>query len=425
MDDDDGRVLISYSHDSEEHRIAVRNLTQRLRDAGVGAWIDQFDEHRPPESWWQWMRQRLEKAEFVLVVVTATYVERFNGESPAGVGSGVRWEGGWITADLYHGRRDRAKFLPVVLRREDLALIPYPLNGTASYVVGDGEDTDFHKLVRTLHRTPLAVPAALGTPDSAARFDGDTSVPEVAAALAEARAGRIEEALGRLRDAGARLSGEPLAQAAYLFGVLSHRRGDVELAMKALQSALDGTNQLDLHQRAQGMLDIVASDWNTHHGEQGSGSAARDWLTLLRRKWKTGEVWKRLDDNLRLALAQDWILANASHPWIQGEDRDLLVRVLAEPKPNLQVSKTMLDGRVEALRDHYAAWDPGTWTIPELPRRIGLDYEIVGFAPPGADPPQGFSLLMRRVGAKWLVANFQPAYVIPGWPPRQEEIPGL
>ena len=84
----DVRVLISYSHDGDAHRKAVLNLANRLRQAGVDAWIDQFEEHAPPESWPDWMRRELDRADFVLVVVTEVYLERFNRESEAGVGSG-------------------------------------------------------------------------------------------------------------------------------------------------------------------------------------------------------------------------------------------------------------------------------------------------------------------------------------------------
>ncbi|KKD04081.1 hypothetical protein TN53_31640 [Streptomyces sp. WM6386] len=420
-------MLISYSHDSEGHQKAVLALTNRLREAGVDAWIDQFEEHRPPGSWPTWMRRELDKADFVLVVVTANYRERFDGESPLGVGSGVRWEGTWITADLYHGRQDKAKFLPVVLRREDQWLIPTPLNLTTSYVIGEGEDADFWKLVRVLHASPAAVPAALGSLSSAAdspgQFKDVTSPPEIAAALAKAREGNVEDALRQLRHACARLHGEQQAQAVYLFGVLSHRLGDMGQALESFQWVLDNTHHADLRVCSLGLKDIVSAEWNTHYGEHGPVAAAHSWLNLLRRKWKAAEVWKRLDDNLRLALAQDWIIANAEHPVVQGEDRDLLARALAQPKPSRELAKPMLDGRIEALRGHYAGWDPDTWAAPGPPRRVGLDYEIVVLAP-ADESTQGFPLLMRRVGREWLVANFQSAYVIPGWPPRQEEIPG-
>ncbi|MFF1293232.1 MULTISPECIES: TIR domain-containing protein [unclassified Streptomyces] len=311
------RVLISYSHDSDPHRKAVLNLANRLRQAGVDAWIDQFEEHQPPESWPDWMRCELTKAHYVLVVVTEVYVERFNRDSAEGVGSGVRWEGGLITAGLYHGRRDKARFLPVVLREEDRRLIPVPLNLTTSYVVGETGDGDLAPLLRVLRGSPGAVPVALG------------SLPE---------------------------------------------------------------------------------------------DAARDWQIDLY-LGNAREVWRRLDPDLRLALAQDWITANSANPEIRGHDRDELANALAEERPRHALSELLLEGRVEVLRDHFAAVNPSSWGPVGTPRQVGPDHTIVEMGPSDGSSPER-SLLMRRVGRDWLVANFRAAYVIPGWPPRQEEIPG-
>lgn len=319
----DVRVLISYSHDGDAHRKAVLNLANRLRHAGIDAWIDQFEEHSPPESWPDWMRRELTKADFVLVVVTEIYLERFNRDSAEGVGSGVRWEGGLITAGLYHGRRDKARYLPVVLREEDRRLIPVPLNLTTSYVVGETGDGDLAPLLRVLRGSPNAVPVTLG------------SLPE---------------------------------------------------------------------------------------------DAARDWQVDLY-LGNVREVWRRLDHDLRLALAQDWALANSGHPEVRSIDRDELANALAEERPRHVLSALLLEGRVEVLREHYAALNPSSWGPVGNPRRIGVDHAIVEMASsdggsPSPSPSPARSLLMRRVGREWVVANFRAAYVIPEWPPRQEEIPG-
>ncbi|NNN38140.1 toll/interleukin-1 receptor domain-containing protein [Streptomyces sp. S3(2020)] len=316
----DVRVLISYSHDGDAHRKTVLNLANRLRQAGIDAWIDQFEEHEPPESWPDWMRRELDRADFVLVVVTKVYLERFNRESEAGVGSGVRWEGALITAGLYHGRRYKARYLPVVLREEDRRLVPVPLNLTTSYVVGETGDGDLAPLLRVLRGSPNAVPVTLG------------SLPE---------------------------------------------------------------------------------------------DAARDWQVDLY-LGNVREVWRRLDPDLRLALAQDWVLANSGHPEVRGHDRDELADALAEERAGHPLAGALLEGRVAVLREHYAAVNPASWGPVANPRRIGVDHAIVemGSSSGGGSPSPERSLLMRKVGRAWLVANFRAAYVIPGWPPRQEEIPG-
>lgn len=152
--------------------------------------------------------------------------------------------------------------------------------------------------------------------------------------------------------------------------------------------------------------------------------AARDWQVDLY-LGNVREVWKRLDRDLRLALAQDWVIANSGHPEVRGHDREELANALAEERPRHALSELLLEGRVEVLRGHYAAVNPSSWGPAGNPRRIGLDHAIVEMASSdGGSPSPERSLLMRRVGREWFVANFRAAYVIPGWPPRQEEIPG-
>jgi hypothetical protein len=310
----DVRVLISYSHDGDAHREAVLNLANRLRAAGIDAWIDRFEEHEPPESWPDWMRRELTRADFVLVVVTEVYVKRYNRDSAPGEGNGVRWEGAQITSDLYHGRRDKARYLPVVMREADRPLIPVPLNLTTSYVVGETGDGDLAPLLRVLRGSPGAVPVALG------------SRPE---------------------------------------------------------------------------------------------DAARDWQIDLY-LGNAGAVWKGLDDNLRLALAQDWILANSDHPQVREHDRDTLAKALSEARPRLALAHRMIEGRMEVLRDHYATMDPSFWGPVANPQPLDTEHVVVVLAPTeGAGEER--TLLMRSTGSTWLVANFRAAFVLPGWPPRQLE----
>jgi hypothetical protein len=82
-------VFISYSHDSPEHLDRVLVLSDRLRVDGIDGHIDQYEES-PPEGWPRWMINRIEDAEFVLVVCTENYEPRFRGKEEPGKGLGVR-----------------------------------------------------------------------------------------------------------------------------------------------------------------------------------------------------------------------------------------------------------------------------------------------------------------------------------------------
>ena len=98
------RVFISYSHDSAEHAEAVLALAQRLRQDGVDAWIDQYENGTPEERWPRWMLNRLDWAETVLLVCTETYYRRFRGHDDPDKGKGADWEGQLITLDLYDAK---------------------------------------------------------------------------------------------------------------------------------------------------------------------------------------------------------------------------------------------------------------------------------------------------------------------------------
>lgn len=119
------RVFISYSHDSVSHEKEVLELANRLRDDGVDAWIDQY-ETSPPQGWPLWMASELERADYVVVVVTAEYQKRMSTVDPPS-GKGVAWEGLIITQSLYDAHSQNSSFVPLLLRENDRVFIPTPL----------------------------------------------------------------------------------------------------------------------------------------------------------------------------------------------------------------------------------------------------------------------------------------------------------
>jgi TIR domain len=99
MSRDPPKVFISYSHDSLEHAQYVLQLAERLRSDGVNAQLDQYVAGTPTEAWPRWMLDKLDWAEFVLVICTETYHRRFRGHEVLGIGKGADWEGNLITAE--------------------------------------------------------------------------------------------------------------------------------------------------------------------------------------------------------------------------------------------------------------------------------------------------------------------------------------
>jgi hypothetical protein len=122
------KVFISYSHDSPEHKELVLRFAQRLRKDGVDAQIDRYIVGRPEGGWPRWMLDKLDWADFVLLICTQTYYRRFRGHEEPGTGKGVDWEGQLITLQIYNAKSRSTKFVPVIFASQDRNFIPEPLS---------------------------------------------------------------------------------------------------------------------------------------------------------------------------------------------------------------------------------------------------------------------------------------------------------
>ncbi|HSK77569.1 MAG TPA: FxSxx-COOH system tetratricopeptide repeat protein, partial [Thermoanaerobaculia bacterium] len=126
-------VFISYSHDSAEHRKNVLELSERLRQDGLEARLDQYINGTPEQGWPRWMLDQLDEAGFVLVVCTETYYRRFRGHEEPGRGKGADWEGAMITQEIYEAKSRTVKFVPVILATNQEPFIPEPLRKNTHY----------------------------------------------------------------------------------------------------------------------------------------------------------------------------------------------------------------------------------------------------------------------------------------------------
>jgi hypothetical protein len=165
------RVFISYSHDSTEHTKAVLALAQRLRQDGVDAWIDQYENGTPEEGWPRWMLNRLDWAETVLLVCTETYYRRFRGHDDPDKGKGVDWEGQLITLDLYNAKSRKVNFVPILFSDLCKEFIPEPLRGVTHYLLDPGDAhsaTEYSRLIAFFHGKAGVAPTPLGLPQEVA-----------------------------------------------------------------------------------------------------------------------------------------------------------------------------------------------------------------------------------------------------------------
>jgi hypothetical protein len=159
-------VFISYSHDSPEHSARVLELSNKLRELGVDAEIDQYHT-RPAQNWPLWCEERLrpENSKYVLTICTPTYRSRIENKSPVDEGRGVYWEGKIVNQYIYEDKAN-SRFIPVLLGKPSNAAewIPVSLRGYTTYTLGlfDLSDNDFERLYRELTNQPAIVKRDLG-----------------------------------------------------------------------------------------------------------------------------------------------------------------------------------------------------------------------------------------------------------------------
>ncbi len=167
------KAFISYHHDSAEHRQRVLALADRLCSQGVDVELDQYEE-APREGWPRWMNARIQEADYIVMVCTATYEKRFWGKEADGRGLGVNWEGAIITQQLYEQVRDLRGLVPVVFSADELRHVPLVLRGARIYVL-DG-DEGHEDLFRHLTSQPRAPKPELGDLQAAIAALGATEV---------------------------------------------------------------------------------------------------------------------------------------------------------------------------------------------------------------------------------------------------------
>ena len=162
------KVFISYSWDSDEHKLEVLKLSNTLREHGIDCQIDRYHPS-PAEGWYRWMAAQIENSDFVLVICTEKYHLRYKNQEARGQGLGVTWEGGLIIAELYQGQGINGKFIPILLSSEGEDHIPKSLQPYTVYRLFNGEydlsvQGAYQDLYRHLTEQPAYIAPQLGKP---------------------------------------------------------------------------------------------------------------------------------------------------------------------------------------------------------------------------------------------------------------------
>ncbi|CAC5857570.1 hypothetical protein [uncultured Gammaproteobacteria bacterium] len=143
------KVFISYSHDDQAHKKWVVELTQRLRNKGVDAILDQFRVNLG-EDLGSFMENSVANSDRIIVICTNRYVIKAK-EGSGGVG----YEKMIMTSD-YMQNINTKKFIPLI-RQEGTNDVPIFLK-SRSYINFSREDefeVQFDKLLREIHGKPL------------------------------------------------------------------------------------------------------------------------------------------------------------------------------------------------------------------------------------------------------------------------------
>jgi hypothetical protein len=164
------KIFISYSHDSTKHQQWVLRLSNRLREQGLDCQLDQYINGFPPQGWQRWMEKQIEQADFVLIICTPLYLQRYKGEAFAtGLGKGVNFEGVVISQSLYDCYYRNTKFIPVIPDNGSHNNIPLPLKAYSSYQLMD----DYQNLYRVLTAQPAISAPKLGQRQELPPHNGD------------------------------------------------------------------------------------------------------------------------------------------------------------------------------------------------------------------------------------------------------------
>lgn len=159
--DEAPRVFLSYSDDSARHAERVLELAQWLRAHGVDARVDQF-EHSPEEGWPRWIYRQIRESDFVLVVCTAEYLARCEGDVPRarGTDKAVNFESHLSLQEIHDAEGRNRKFVPVIFDDADVGeCVPLPLRGATFYRLPEQRED----LYRRLSDQPKVRAAPLGS----------------------------------------------------------------------------------------------------------------------------------------------------------------------------------------------------------------------------------------------------------------------
>lgn len=143
------KVFISYSHDSDCHKMWVLKFSKRLRDYGINVILDQWDLKLGGDVA-AFMESNITDSDKVLIICTVLY----NSKADAGTG-GAGYEKTIVTRELIQNSQSD-RFIPIIRQYSGRDKTP-KFMGSRRYVDLSDElkfEDEFKELVRQLHGHP-------------------------------------------------------------------------------------------------------------------------------------------------------------------------------------------------------------------------------------------------------------------------------
>ncbi|ACU37861.1 toll/interleukin-1 receptor domain-containing protein [Actinosynnema mirum] len=156
-------VIISYGHDSPEHKEAVHRLARILVQNGITTRLDEWVTER--HDWPAWMQRNITSADYTLVIASPDYRAAGDGNGTPDRSRGLQQEAALLRELLY---RDRGtwtrRILPVLLPGRSVDELPDFLQPyTASHYRVDALTSDgVEALLRVITQQPRLAPPPLG-----------------------------------------------------------------------------------------------------------------------------------------------------------------------------------------------------------------------------------------------------------------------
>jgi len=159
----------------------------------------------------------------------------------------------------------------------------------------------------------------------------------------------------------------------------------------------------------------------------GGVAVVTNWVDELHGSSPGRGLWASLDDSLRLALAQGWVLYEA------GEADQVMAEALARRDSVHPDFSAMLDAFIQQWRSVYGALQSGYGVLGRT-TLVGVNMELVvltspeyvGEVPAGGAQVPAHSFITRLADrGAWTIAALARRLPVPGWPPTEEVIPGL